>query len=38
MHVLLQTMAQPELVNIAGYILFFGGLALIAVWVSHLTR
>jgi hypothetical protein len=36
--ILLQTMTWPGLVNIAGFILFFGGLALLGAWLSHLTR
>lgn len=38
MNVLLETTYFPGLVNAAGYILFFGGLALILGWVSYLTR
>jgi hypothetical protein len=38
MYGVLQTMTWPGLVNVAGYILFFGGLALLVGWVSHLTR
>lgn len=36
MNVLLQATTWPWLVNIAGFVLFFGGLALLVAWTDHL--
>lgn len=38
MSVLLETMAQPGLVNAAGYLLFFGGIALTVGWIARFMR
>ncbi|WP_267900535.1 hypothetical protein [Halocatena pleomorpha] len=38
MNLVLQSTTYPGLVNGAGYLLFFGGLLLIAAWLSLLTR